>query len=567
MRRGVRMIVSLLLAAACLVSCGGGKQPEGPGTYNPTEGESMTVNDPANENVDPKLLYNGIELPESWPPQNVSLVYAEPIDVPYLRDIDQGGTHPEVVNINVGRQLFVDQFLIDSTTLTSTSHKAVPYEGNPVYSPEGNNAWGVHLKHGGLYYDNERSVFQLWFTVDGYLCYSESGDGIQWSDYEKLYKVSGYATVVRNPKPANENQNYIMLVRPSNGTYEGMELYKGRDHNTFPYVIYTSPDGKKWTKAAVGGQCNDATSMFYNPFREKWVVSIRKSYTQLKRVREYFETDDIVSHAIESDLYGVFWLRADGLDIKDPVIKMNPQFYSVSCVAYESIMLAGIQVMLGPENSEAEKTGIPKVTDIHLAYSRDGFYYSRPSREPIIASSQEVGAWDRGYLHQVNTLCVVNGDELWFYYSGYEGDESRGGDEKANSGTLDYCRIGMAKMRRDGFVSLDGSGEVLTRKMTCTRGQQYLFVNAKASSLRAEILDENGNVIPGYGMNDCVAFSGDSTCAMLTWNGGKTIAGLSGRTFSIRFSVENGEFYSFWVSATEDGDSNGYYAGGLVNAN
>ena len=565
MKRGIRNAVSLLLALLCVFSCFAcaGKKPDD-GT---TEGDTDMI-DPNNGGTPGKeVLYNGIELPDVWPPRTVSLIYNEPIDVPYLRDIDQGGTHPEVVNINVGRQLFVDDFLIDQTTLNPSYHSATPYSGNPILVPVTTNAWGKHCKHGGLYYDDVRKVFQLWLNVESSLFYYESTDGINWSEGEFCVKAPGYATVVKNPNPENEWQNYVMLLRKSNGTFESMEQYAGEDHNTYPFEIYISRDGKNWSYASKGGQCNDATSIFYNPFRKKWVASLRKSYSTLVRVREYFECDDIVKSASKSDLYGVFWMRADGLDIKDPKIKMNPQIYSVSCVAYESIMLAGIQLMLGPENKDAEKTGIPKVTDIHLAYSRDGFYYSRPSRDPILRSSQVKDAWDRGYLHQINTLCVVNGDELWFYYFGYKGDEERANAGVANNGTLDNGSLGLATMRRDGFVSMDGSGELLTRKMTCTEGQKYLFVNAKASSLKAEILDENGNVIPGYGMDDCVAFSGDSTCSMIQWKNGKEISGLSGTNFRIRFSVESGEFYSFWVSATEDGNSNGYYAGGLVGAN
>ena len=76
---------------------------------------------------DPRLLHNGIYLPEVWPPQNVSKIFEEVIEAPYLYEISEGGMHPEVVNIDVGRQLFVDNFLIESTNLTSTNHKAEVY--------------------------------------------------------------------------------------------------------------------------------------------------------------------------------------------------------------------------------------------------------------------------------------------------------------------------------------------------------------------------------------------------------------------------------------------------------
>jgi len=48
-----------------------------------------------------ETLYNGIELPDQWPPQRKELT-REPMPVPYLKN------PPKVIPIDVGRQLFVD---------------------------------------------------------------------------------------------------------------------------------------------------------------------------------------------------------------------------------------------------------------------------------------------------------------------------------------------------------------------------------------------------------------------------------------------------------------------------
>lgn len=58
-----------------------------------------------------ELLYNGIRLPLVWPPK-IKDVPAEPITPVYLT------SPPAVIPIDVGRQLFVDDFLIEKTTLT-----------------------------------------------------------------------------------------------------------------------------------------------------------------------------------------------------------------------------------------------------------------------------------------------------------------------------------------------------------------------------------------------------------------------------------------------------------------
>ena len=79
-----------------------------------------------------ETLYNGIELPDAWPPRRTAaeLRTLEPMAVPYLK------TPPAVVPIDVGRQLFVDDFLIERTTLTRRFHKAQLYAENPVLRPD-----------------------------------------------------------------------------------------------------------------------------------------------------------------------------------------------------------------------------------------------------------------------------------------------------------------------------------------------------------------------------------------------------------------------------------------------
>ena len=82
-----------------------------------------------------EVLYNGIELPAVWPPRRTAadLRSYEPMPVPYLE------RPPAVIPIDVGRQLFVDDFLIEQTTMTRRFHKAQYYEGNPVIRP--NQRW------------------------------------------------------------------------------------------------------------------------------------------------------------------------------------------------------------------------------------------------------------------------------------------------------------------------------------------------------------------------------------------------------------------------------------------
>ena len=72
-------------------------------------------------------------------------------------------------------------------------------------------------------------------------------------------------------------------------------------------------------------------------------------------------------------------------------------------------------------------------------------------------------------------------------------------------------------------------------------------------------------MIDGYSAEDCIPFTGDSCCTMLSWKNGKDVSFLAGKEFSVKFVMEDGSFYSFWLSDSETGDSGGYYCGGLID--
>ncbi|MBM4036731.1 MAG: hypothetical protein FJ291_33780, partial [Planctomycetes bacterium] len=98
-----------------------------------------------------EVLYNGIVLPEAWPPK-YDRPPNEPMPVPYL------AKPPEVIPIDVGRQLFVDDFLVQETTLKRTFHRVEYCKDNPVVKPDQpwenkNRGWFAAPFSGGAWFD------------------------------------------------------------------------------------------------------------------------------------------------------------------------------------------------------------------------------------------------------------------------------------------------------------------------------------------------------------------------------------------------------------------------------
>ena len=201
-----------------------------------------------------------------------------------------------------------------------------------------------------------------------------------------------------------------------------------------------------------------------------------------------------------------------------------------------------------------QKVGIPKTNDLEVGFSRDGLAWERPNRNAFLACSREPGTWNRGYLHSAGGVCLVVGDKLHFYFTGFSGISPKlGGCLYAGASA------GLAVLRRDGFASLSGTGYVTTR--TVTFHGNYLFVNVKGN-LRCEVLDEKGIVIEPFSEAGCLPIQTDSTKQQIAWKSGADLSRLAGRSVRFRFLLQEGEIYSFWVSVERNGASHGYVAAG-----
>lgn len=509
-----------------------------------------------------KTIYNGIVLPDDFMLNKSS---TEPY---YLK------TPPKVIDINIGRQLFVDDFLYEQTNLTPTYHKAVKYQGNPVFFPQTPWEKDVALpvaspKSGGIWYDEREKIFKMWYEA-GFcyqMAYAVSNDGINWTrpnleiepNTNKILTYKGYelykyvdglnyfrpdtTTVFMDNDTQDENQRYKLLLR-------NPVVWEGG-------IVATSKDGINWENFKFTSIIADKSTIFYNPFRKKWVYSIRMNYfpdNQAWRVRHYRECDDFLDGATWTKEEEHVWLECDELDKPHPYLNIKPQLYNVDAVGYESIMLGMFQIWYGPNNDVCEKNGVPKITELIPMYSRDGYNFTRPCRESIIGSSMHRGSWDRGHVQSVGGVTVINGDELWIYYSAYGGDENCATGDWTTSGMYQNGATGVAKLRRDGFVSLNGDGFVLTRLLTFKdRESMHININGKAS---VQILSDTGELLA-----ESNKVSANSTDLKLDFNG-FDISCLNGKPFRLKFLVQ-GELYSFRF-ADKNGDSHGARAAGVV---
>ncbi|MEO6787448.1 MAG: glycosyl hydrolase family 32 [Chthoniobacteraceae bacterium] len=499
-----------------------------------------------------EVLYNGIELPTPWPPATPVMKAGEPMPVPYL------AKPPAVIPIDVGRQLFTDDFLIGSTTLTRKFHLATLYPGNPVLKPdqppefEGKAPMAMPFSD-GVWFDPGDRLFKMWYMA-GYgrqTAYATSRDGLHWE--KPALDVRPGTNVVQ--KDARDSSTVWLDLEESDPQRRFKMWRSHSEDKRFGLSLHFSADGIHWNPRALRtGSCGDRTTVFWNPFRKVWVYSLRHGWG-VPRARRYWEVKDLLASPQWSAITEpVMWTGADRLDPPREDLGDAPQLYNLDGVAYESVMLGLFTIWRGDKNIPP---GRPKPNSVWLGFSRDGFHWDRPDRHAFIPVSEKQGDWNWGNVQSVGGGCLVVGDELWFYFSGRAGVGPQMRD--GNGAT------GLAKLRRDGFASMEsgaGEGTLTTRPLRFSGKQLFVNLAAPQGELRAEVLDKDGKVIAPFTKENSITASGDKTLLKLNWKDGGDLSKLAGESVRFRFHLRNGALYSFWVSPDESGASRGYVAAG-----
>ncbi len=397
-----------------------------------------------------ETLYNGIQLPAAWPPHPAAFPAYNP-PPPYLLD------PPSVIPIDVGRQLFVDDFLIESTTMNRTFHQPVYHPSNPLVFPDRPWEGGYALAYSdGVFYDPSDQLFKMWYMAGDLRDHTALAVSTEWH----------HVGQARLRRAGWHQRRHTRIGRDSNSVW--LDHYEADPSKRFKTAwwyggmhISSSADGIHWGPTEFSsGTTGDRSTFFYNPFRRKWVFSLRSADStspelidtrRYGRVRRYAEGATLAEaaqtwpgHLGEDTLINLpKWLSADVDDLPTRHPHFNPQLYNLDAAAYESLVVGFFTILTA--DTAADR---PKINEVSLGYSRDGFHFSRPDRRPFFAVSEDPGAWNYGNVQSTAGGGIVVGDEIYFYLTGR---------------TLDQASTGLAVLRRDGFASMDAGSSAEPR--------------------------------------------------------------------------------------------------------
>lgn len=483
------------------------------------------------------------------------------------------------LHLKVGRHMFTDTVWVDRVSdVTFRFHTPAYYDGNPVVKAD--KPWELNVNgdpyaapfSGGVWYDEADARYKMWYSAGGektlglITCYAESVDGKNWIK-PLLDIVPGTnivdtlehdcVSVLLDKHEKDESKRFKMFLVEFNSRF------------TVSMKLKYSADGIHWTAPkALSGELYDRCAAYYDPFRGRYILSLKTIDGEYGRARNFLEHEDpemlvSLAHRVydrNSDKFIRYWFRAADDDPRHPLFPdIRPQIYNHEAMPYENFMLGYFTVWQGPENDACDSLKIQKRNEVLVGFSYDGFHWNRQFKKRFLSVSEDFNSWNAGNIQSVAGTPLIVGDSLYFYMSARYNSKPK---HDSNFAT------GLAMLRRDGFVSAESYGKegyILTKLLSFDG--KYFFVNADVrnadSALAIELLDETGKPISGFTKEDCLLIKGiNSTKQMVTWKGHKDLSSLEGRAIRVKFYLQQGDLYSFWISPWETGESRGYTAGG-----
>jgi len=391
-----------------------------------------------------------------------------------------------------------------------------------------------------MYY-NAWDAGTAWEAVELLFCYATSTDGVNWGkpDLDIVpYGEAARTNILYPDAEYRKEPGYFFgtcVFADANPACRPEERYKMINGDS-PTCVWSSPDGLRFRRVFAKPSFRPADTnnlAFYDDRIGRYVAYVR-SWDPLRAVGRC-EFDDLSDFGPDTI---VLSCDDDDQETLDKSRFTDVSFYNFSAIKYPYAANAYMAFPSAFYHYPEPPVGrLPNdgVADIQLAVSRDGVEWSRPSRGSFMALQ------DDEYGLYMATGIVRQGDELSLYYGVYyntHGDVLNVSDH-----------ISRATIRLDGFVSADAAeeGSLVTVPLAFTGS--HLELNVVGEEVRAALLDETGQPIPGYGLPECDPISGDHTAATVTWGGKSDLKALAGRLVQLRVELRRAKLYAFQFAA------------------
>jgi hypothetical protein len=454
------------------------------------------------------------------------------------------------------------QFGLERVFPAAAKHPASPVIRADKPWEQGAGFGGPYL-YGTVLWDEGR--LRMWYHTQcggAYLnCLAESQDGLAWTKpvlglVEFAGSKENNIVVGAGPGPGEtppfpgQGQGHNPSVIPQPWEKDPARRYAlfcyGQDYR-WARSAY-SPDGLRWTFTPETRErglfsSSDVLNFCWDPYRGRYVGTWKSSNRRGRAVGVVWSRD------------GVTWEKpVDGpVFVADDLDPEATQVYGMPVFPYQGLYLGLAWIYNArwfryggytDERLYESELGSPCTVDTQLAWSWDLINWTRPPERRAFIPRGDPGQFDAGMVYTARAP-VQMGDELWFYYGGWDGPHN------ARRAT---AAIGLATLRLDGFCSLRAGPE---EGWCISRREPFrvprVTINARCGPdgyVLAELLDRHDQVLPGFGRGDCVPFTGDSVRYVLTWRTDSLPEANLEPDKKIRFLLRNAELYSYLPDQT-----------------
>lgn len=427
-----------------------------------------------------------------------------------------------------------------------------------------------------------------------YACYAESEDGIHWVKPDlritgqnrypgnNLIPIPGHIESVVRALPGSEFKYLAATVQINALEPDICDQKKwGFRYNGGGTYIFASDDGLRWRQLTekpviIHGDilclyADHATKRYflYNKLGLVHGLDMRRSWLGLESTDgiHWEGYNGIATHreCFVADDYDDLIAAKAGLRIADHYgIAMHRvgDLY----IAVEGMFLIGDP--LKPKFGQ-NPNGLGYM---RLAYSHNGFNWRHPKGRPPFLELGAPGSPDAGFMVPACGF-TEHGDDLLLYYTAcrYQHGWFINPDFSIRkdiplSEHRKQTSISLARIKRDRFASLSAPYKAVfdvenTTKMELTSGRRHLdagprggdelFVNARCpeGSIRVA-LSEHGKTepLPGFSLDDCIPFTGDSVRAPIRFRKRSVAQIQAAMGLCLRFEVTRGEIFGYeWV--------------------
>ena len=420
-----------------------------------------------------------------------------------------GAKPPLYIQLPTGQhQLFLDDYLIGALYRVERKiNPPVKYEGNPLIladkpweegpGPYWNTGTQKVLQiRSAPCWDPEEQVWKLWYFTAHKTAYARSTDGLNWEkpilnkrEYEGS-KENNLVLVQGDPEAFIQHVLLDPDATPER-RYKGLIGSNGRK----PVI---SADGYVFTKLDVPPiPSQDESHLTYDEVRKQFIATVkhrgpfgRSVYLSLSTDFEKWTDPELIFHADAYDqLLGEERVREHLANPRLRTMTINqPEHYNTEIYNMPVFPYEGIYIGL-PNHFEssghAPNRNQEGVNSVRLATSRDLRRWVKVGNRESFISVSEIGdgAIDTGQVW-AGSRPQIHGDELWFYYTGY--------NHRFETKAPYRSGVHLAKLKRDRFASFgsdEKGGFVETRAIRFEGSRLFLNADASEGEVRVEVVD------------------------------------------------------------------------------